>query len=91
MESTGYDDVIGQNLAREWGTLPTPHDRVKRWYNEHKYYTYSKFASPMGDFCSREPCGHYTQVNQLRTGSFLKISFQDRRRDGGGVGEGLGG
>ena len=52
----------GQNLARQWGTLDNPDDRVKSWYQERQYYSYSKFTSPMGASCSKEPCGHYTQV-----------------------------
>ncbi|XP_078361849.1 uncharacterized protein LOC144646177 isoform X2 [Oculina patagonica] len=58
---------VGQNLAREWGVLETPEDRVKPWYAEHQYYSYSKFASPMGAACSKEPCGHYTQLVWAKT------------------------
>ncbi|KAJ7375079.1 hypothetical protein OS493_001811 [Desmophyllum pertusum] len=50
----------GQNLARKWGALENPEDRVKPWYLEHQYYSYSKFGST--DSCSKEPCGHYTQL-----------------------------
>ncbi|CAH3149811.1 unnamed protein product, partial [Porites lobata] len=58
---------VGQNLAREWGELSSPEDRVEPWYKEHEYYTYSKFASPMGAACSKEPCGHYTQLAWARS------------------------
>ena len=60
--------ATGQNLAREWDELSTPEDRVTAWYDEHEYYTYSKFASPMGPAaCSKEPCDHFTQVLILLT------------------------
>ena len=53
--------VTGQNLARVGGKYPTPVDMVESWYNESKHYSYSKYAS-VGYSCSKEPCGHYTQV-----------------------------
>ena len=52
----------GQNLAQEYGRLSSPEDRVKRWYEEYQYYTFSKYTSPMGASCKKTPCGHYTQV-----------------------------
>ncbi|XP_066018960.1 uncharacterized protein [Pocillopora verrucosa] len=54
---------VGQNLAREWGKLQNPEDRVTQWYKEYEFYKFSKFASPMtAAQCSRQPCGHYTQL-----------------------------
>lgn len=58
---------VGQNLARQWGTLDNPDDRVKAWYEERQYYSHSKFTIPMGASCSKEPCGHYTQVVWAKT------------------------
>lgn len=71
--------ATGQNLARQWGVLENPEDRVKPWYDEHQYYSYSKFTSPMGAACSKEPCGHYTQVLKEREGwgnNFRNVSRQ---------------
>ncbi|XP_078361843.1 uncharacterized protein LOC144646174 isoform X2 [Oculina patagonica] len=61
--SVTFTGQIGQNLAREVGKLANPEDRVGRWYNETYRYTFSKFTSPMSSaVCTREPCGHYTQL-----------------------------
>ena len=36
---------------------------MRRWFNERKYYSFGKFAYPMPQsMCTKEPCGHYTQV-----------------------------
>ena len=51
----------GQNLAREYGKLEDPTDRVKKWFDEREYYTYSKYTVD-GGACTRKPCGHYVQV-----------------------------
>ncbi|XP_022805622.1 multiple epidermal growth factor-like domains protein 6 isoform X1 [Stylophora pistillata] len=58
-----FKGQVGQNLAREWGKLQNPEDRVIRWYKEHEFFKYSKFASPLtAAQCSKKPCGHYTQL-----------------------------
>lgn len=60
--SVPFKGQIGQNLAREYGELSNPVDRVVRWYNEHKYWIFGKYTSPMGASCRKSPCGHYTQL-----------------------------
>ena len=47
---------------------------MTQWYKEYKFYKFSKFASPMtAAQCSRQPCGHYTQV--FITSSFVSSNF----------------
>ena len=65
--------LSGQNLAREWGKWienkdAGPEDSVRRWFIEKNYYTFGKFAYPMQSWmCRKEPCGHYTQVSNIRS------------------------
>lgn len=54
---------LGQNLAREWGRLRNPADRVKLWYQESSNCTFGKFStSVVPNYCSKPPCRKYTQV-----------------------------
>ena len=52
-------DPIGQNLYGTISSEPSYVTGILRWYEEGEYYSYKNLT------CSKEPCGHYTQVNLL--------------------------